>query len=391
MRRLSIVLWLAALFASANAQQVTLTVTNSGDQQRIEVVEADLQAVNKQLGTTNATLLIVRNAFGQEQPYQKSYDGKLLMYVSVQPHSKAVFTITQGKPTGFKCYVSGKLYPERADDITWENDLGIYRVYGPALQRSGEQSFGTDVWVKNIPDLVVEERYKMHMWGVGQRDSLKRAGKPKESSEIYLATSFHHDHGFGLDCYSVGPSLGCGAPALMKNGELIYPYCFKDYKVLDNGPLRLTVELTYHPNNDGIIEHRLISLDRGSHYNKMTVWYEGIKQPTDWASGIVLNGEGQSLLGHDYVPYADPTANPKVHQSQIYVGALFPNGIDETKILKGNKNHGLGILRQYSGKPYTYYFGSAWSSYDVRTMTEWQLLANNYLYNIKNPLITEIK
>ncbi len=391
MRRLSIVLWLAALFASANAQQVTLTVTNPCDQQRIEVVEADLQAVNKQLGTTNATLLIVRNAFGQEQPYQKSYDGKLLMYVSVQPHSKAEFTITKGNPAEYKCYVFGKLYPERADDITWENDLGIYRVYGPALQRSGEQAFGTDVWVKNIPELVVEERYKMHMWGVGQRDSLKRVGKARESSEIYLATSFHHDHGYGLDCYSVGPSLGCGTPALMKNGDLVYPYCFKDYKILDNGPIRFTVELTYHPNNDGIIEHRLISLDRGSHYNKMTVWYEGIKQPTDWASGIVLNGEGQSLLGHDYVLYADPTDNPKVHQSQIYVGALFPNGIDETKILKGNKNHGLGILRQYSGKPYTYYFGSAWSSYDVRTMTEWQLLANNYLYNIKNPLITEIK
>ena len=118
MRRLSIVLWLAALFASANAQQVTLTVTNPCDQQRIEVVEADLQAVNKQLGTTNATLLIVRNAFGQEQPYQKSYDGKLLMYVSVQPHSKAEFTITKGNPAEYKCYVFGKLYPERADDIT---------------------------------------------------------------------------------------------------------------------------------------------------------------------------------------------------------------------------------------------------------------------------------
>lgn len=391
MRRLSIVLWLTALFAGANAQQVTLTVTNPGDQQRLEVVEADLQAINKLLGTTDDASLIVRNALGQEQQYQKSYDGKLLMYVSVQPHSKAEFTITQGKPSGFKYNVSGKLYPERADDITWENDLGIYRVYGPALQRSGEQSFGTDVWVKNIPDLVVEERYKVHMWGVGQRDSLKRAGKPKESSEIYLATSFHHDHGFGLDCYSVGPSLGCGAPALMKNGELIYPYCFKDYKILDNGPLRFTVELTYHPNSDGITEHRLISLDRGSHYNKATVWYDGIRQPTVWASGVVLNGDGQLFLGKDYVLYADPTDNPKVHQSQIYVGTLFPNGVDETKMLKGNKSHGLGIVSQYSGKPYTYYFGSAWSCYDVRTMAEWQLLADNYLHDFKNPLITEIK
>ena len=391
MKRRLLALLTATLFLSANAQQATLTVTNPGDQQRLEVVEADLQVINKLLGITSDEALIVKNALGQEQDSQKSYDGKLLMYVSVQPHSKAEFTITQGKPTGYKCYVFGKSYPERADDITWENDLGIYRVYGPALQRSGEQSFGTDVWVKNTPDLVVEDRYKMHMWGVGLRDSLKRAGKPQESNEIYLATSFHHDHGFGLDCYSVGPSLGCGAPALMKNGELVYPYCFKDYKILDNGPLRFTVELTYHPNSDGFTEHRLITLDRGSHYNKAVVWYDGIRHPTAWASGIVLNGDGQLALGQDYVLYADPTDNPKVHQSQIYVGALFPNGVDETIMLNGRKNHGLGMIRQYSGRPYTYYFGSAWSSYDVKTFTEWELLANNYLHNIKNPLITEIK
>ena len=391
MKRISVLLLLTTLLTVANAQQARLSVTNPSDYQRLEVVEADLQTVNNLLGTNNDEQLIIKNAFGQEQVYQKSYDGKLLMFVSVQPHSTAEYTIVKGKSSSFKSYVFGKLYPERADDITWENDLGIYRVYGPALQRSGEQSFGTDVWVKNIPELVVEERYKMHMWGVGQRDSLKRVGKVKESSEIYLATSFHHDHGYGLDCYSVGPSLGCGAPALMKNGELIFPSCFKDYKILDNGPLRFTVELTYITNSDGVTEHRLISLDRGSHYNKIRVWYDGIKQPIEWASGVVLNGNGHLELGQDYVLYADPTDNPKVHQSQIYVGVLFPNGIDEAKMQKGKKNHGLGIVRQYSGKPYTYYFGSAWSSYDVRTMTEWQLLANNYLYNIKNPLITEIK
>lgn len=391
MKRISVLLLLTTLLTVANAQQARLSVTNPSDYQRLEVVEADLQTVNNLLGTNNDEQLIIKNDFGQEQVYQKSYDGKLLMFVSVQPHSTAEYTIVKGKSSSFKSYVFGKLYPERADDITWENDLGIYRVYGPALQRSGEQSFGTDVWVKNIPELVVEERYKMHMWGVGQRDSLKRVGKVKESSEIYLATSFHHDHGYGLDCYSVGPSLGCGAPALMKNGELIFPYCFKDYKILDNGPLRFTVELTYIPNSDGVTEHRLISLDRGSHYNKIRVWYDGIKQPIEWASGVVLNGNGHLELGQDYVLYADPTDNPKVHQSQIYVGVLFPNGIDEAKMQKGKKNHGLGIVRQYSGKPYTYYFGSAWSSYDVRTMTEWQLLANNYLYNIKNPLITELK
>ena len=368
-----------------------LLVFNPSDHQRQEVVETDLHAVCRQLGIRDDESLIVKNALGQAMTYQKTYDGKLLLYVSVQPRSKAEFTIAKGVPSAFKPFVYGKVYPERDDDLTWENDLSAYRIYGPAVQRHGEQLFGTDIWTKSTRDLVVEERYRQHMWGVGQRDSLKRTGKPKEANEIYVATSFHHDHGNGLDVYSVGPSLGCGAPALMKDGELVFPYCYKDCKIRDNGPLRFTVELTYHPNSDGVTEHRIISLDRGSHYNKATVWYDGIKEPTSWASGVVMNGEGQLVLDKDYVLYADPTDNPKVHQSQIYVGTLFPNGVDETVMLKGNKNHGIGIVRQYSGQPYTYYFGSAWSLYDVRTLAEWKLLANDYLHHIKNPLQTEIK
>ena len=365
---------------------ISLIVKNTGDTQRQEVAEADLQTVCQQLGVGADDQLIVRNAFGQEMTYQKTYDGKLLLYVAVQPGSEAVFTIERGEPSSFKSYVKGKMYPERADDITWENDLGIYRVYGPALQRSGERSFGTDVWVKNTPELVVEERYQMHMWGVGQRDSLKRIGQPEEANKIYVATSFHHDHGQGLDCYGVGVSLGCGAPALMKDGALLFPYCYKTYRILDNGPLRFTVELTYNTTAEGITEHRLISLDRGSHFNCMTVWYDGIKEPVALATGVVLHSEDHLLLDKHYVLYADPTDNPKVHQSQIYVGTLFPEGVDDTLMLKGEVNHGLGIVHQYQGQPYSYYFGSAWSGYDVRTMAQWQLVANEYLQNLAHPL-----
>lgn len=370
---------------------ISLIVKNTGDTQRQEVAEADLQTICQQLGSGTDDPLIVRNAFGQEMTYQKTYDGKLLLYVAVQPGSEAVFTIEKGETSSFKSYVKGKCYPERADDITWENDLGIYRVYGPALQRSGERSFGTDVWVKNTPELVVEQRYQMHMWGVGQRDSLKRIGQPEEANKIYVATSFHHDHGQGLDCYGVGASLGCGAPALMKDGALLFPYCYKTYQILDNGPLRFTVELTYDTTADGVTEHRLISLDRGSHFNRMTVWYDGIKEPMALATGVVLHSEDHLLLDKHYVLYADPTDNPKVHQSQIYVGTLFPEGVDDTLMLKGELNHGLGIVRQYQGQPYIYYFGSAWSCYDVRTMVQWQLVADEYLQNLKNTLTIRIQ
>ena len=381
------------------AADLILLVSNPSDNQRQEVVEAGLETICQQLGIESGEPFMVKNAFGQEMTYQKTYDGKLLLDVSVQPHSQATFIITKGEPSAFKSYVKGKVYPERADDITWENDRGIYRVYGPALQRSGERSFGIDVWVKNTSELVVEDRYKDHMWGVRQRDSLKRAGKPEEANKIYVATSFHHDHGYGLDCYGVGPSLGCGAPALMKcgapalmkNGQLVFPWCYKTYKILDNGPLRFTVELTYNTSRDGITEHRIISLDKGSHFNRMTVWYDGITQPTTLAAGIVLHDNDNLLLDKRYVLYADPTDNPQVHQTQIYVGTLFPNGIDETLRLEGELPHAIGILRHYSGEPYTYYFGSAWSKFDIHTMAQWQLAADDYLHHLSNPLKIELK
>ena len=379
------------LLLSLLCATISLIVRNTGDTQRQEVAEADLQTICQQLGIGTDDPLTIKNAFGQEITYQKTYDGKLLLYVAVQSGSEAVFTVTKGEPSSFKSYVMGKCYPERADDITWENDLGIYRVYGPALQRSGERSFGTDVWVKNIPELVVEDRYRMHLWGVGQRDSLKRIGQSTEANEIYVATSFHHDHGQGLDCYGVGASLGCGAPALMRDGALLFPYCYKTYRILDNGPLRFTVELTYNTTADGVTEHRLISLDRGSHFNRMTVWYDGIKEPMTLATGVVLHSEDHLLLDKNYVLYADPTDNPKVHQSQIYVGTLFPKGVDKTLVLKGELNHGIGMIFGYRGEPYTYYFGSAWSGYDVRTMAQWQLTAEEYLQNLTNPLKIRIE
>ena len=109
------------------------------------------------------------------------------------------------------------------------------------------------------------------------------------------------------------------------------------------------------------------------------------------ATGVVLHSEENLLLDKHYVLYADPTDNPKVHQSQIYVGTLFPNGIDETLMLKGELNHGLGILHNYLGEPYVYYFGSAWSCYDVRTMAQWKLTAEEFLQNLTNPLKIRIE
>jgi hypothetical protein len=51
----------------------------------------------------------------------------------------------------------------------------------------------------------------------------------------------------------------------------------------------------------------------------------------------------------------------------------------------------LGIVNDYQGKPYTYYFGSAWSRYDVRTQDEWQQRIDWTMRSLRNPLTVEVK
>ena len=386
------------------AQEVTITVTNDEKCQRQEVVEVDADAVFQKLGLAKDGKFIVKNALGQEVGYQLTYDGKLLIDASVRPCGSAVFTVKPGIPQPMKVFVTGKQYPERVDDIAWENDRTAYRVYGPALQRSGERAFGVDVWLKNTPDLEVSKRYATELGNHSQIEALKAAGKTDEAFQVEIATTYHFDHGYGLDCYKVGPSLGCGAPALMDGKELILPYCYASYKILDNGPLRFTVELTYNPTeikgDKNVVEHRIISLDKGSNFNKAVVWYDGLSKARDVAAGVVVHAEDTEsvVLGKNFVQYADPTDNPSKQNFQIFVATLFPEGdVTTTKLMSkkpanGIAGHAVGVLKNYkSGNRFTYYFGSAWSKNDVRTQREWQLRIDEFLEALATPLHVNVK
>ena len=383
-----------------HAQQATIVVSNPTSASRTELISLCMSEVKAKLG--NATpkkgeAYIVKNKRGQQIGSQITHDGYLLIDTSVRPHGSATYYVSIGKPYQQKVYATGALYKIRKDDIAWENDRCAYRVYGPALQRTGERSFGTDVWVKNTPDTVVYERYVKDMNGNIKGDKI-------DAKVRDILTSFHLDHGNGLDPYRVGATLGLGAPSLMVGKNQVLPYCYKDYRILDNGPLRFTVELTYNPSTVGdmknVVEHRIISLDKGSNFNKMTVWYDGLTTPTDFATGFPIHEEDTETktFAKDYVSYADPTDNVEVNNSQVYVGVLFPEGIDHTyyqlfdKKHDGATGHALGLKRGLKNQEkYSYYFGAAWSKYDVRSYAEWQIRIKDYLDALKNPLQVEIK
>ena len=174
---------------------------------------------------------------------------------------------------------------------------------------------------------------------------------------------------------------------------LLMPYVFNRYEILDDGPLRFTVHLVQNKTRvDGcdIEEHRIIQLDKQSNFNRMTVWYEGLDHAVSFCSGVVIQREDPDpvVLGPNYVYYTDPTDQPRVHQAPLYVAALFPNGTVETRRHRG---HALGILSDYRGDRYTYYFGSAWSKYDVRTPQEWQARIEWFLRGLDAPLQVSVR
>lgn len=44
--------------------------------------------------------------------------------------------------------VTGRVYPERNDDLAWENEFVAFRAYGPKTQRRGERGYGYDIFLK---------------------------------------------------------------------------------------------------------------------------------------------------------------------------------------------------------------------------------------------------
>lgn len=386
---------------SANGAATRLAVVNESNEFRQQVVEVDAKELYAKIGIQGGRQFVVFDEGGLEVPYQLSSDGKVLLDAGVRPHAVLTFTIKKGTPKNYASVCYGRVYNERKDDYAWENDRGAYRVYGPALQKTGERSYGTDVWSKNTPELVVEQRYWIEdVVMMPAVEKLRRENRQRGDS-LYRLNSYHNDHGRGMDLYKVGATLGCGTPALMVDGKLNYPYCFRDCEILDNGPMRTKVHLTYHParigNDTAVVEHRYIELDKGSNFNRVVVKYDGLTQTVDLATGVVLHSEDKDNveLGSAYVLYADPTDNPRVNNCQLFVATLYPEGISETRKLLfdkpsgGNEGHALGVKNNYDGDSYTYYFGSAWSKYDIRTMQEWKARTEWTLRSLQQPLKTE--
>lgn len=276
--------------------------------------------------------------------------------------------------------VSGRIYPERADDVAWENELVGFRVYGPGTQKKGEKSFGYDIFFK-YPDrgLVLENLYGPETnpatWE--KYDSLKRID-PKLAKEFENSISYHIDHGLGMDCYAVGSTLGDGVAALLENDAISFPWCYDKAAILENGPDRFSFSLDFAPRivgNDTITEHRIISLDSNSYMNDCTVWYDGLTAERDIVVGFPLRGGSPIISDPDkgILTYADPTQGPG--NGKALLGVV----VNAKGELMQKEGHALLKYRIAPTDKFTYRWGFAWDRTSFPTLAEWY----DYLAGLK--------
>lgn len=388
---------------------MTVTVTNPLALGRTgEMVEIPMSEVVDRLKLADTAQIVVLDSDGQQVAYQVTYDEKVIFPATVAANGKSVYTIQPGTPETFNVVACGKYYPERLDDIAWENDLGGYRAYGPALQARGERGFGYDIFTKyNTAEPVLEGMYEKEL-SKELRDKIAELQKtdPKAASELRRSISYHIDHGYGMDCYAVGPTLGCGTSALMAGDTIIYPYCYRTQEILDNGPLRFTVKLEFNPlvvrGDSNVVETRIISLDAGSYLNKTVISYTNLKEAMPVTTGLVLrepDGVVTADAENGYITYVDPTTERDGSSGKIFVGAAFPAPVKEAKTVLfsgaekkergGADGHVLAISDYEPGSEYTYYWGSAWDKAAIKTIDVWNKYMAEYAQKLHAPLSVE--
>jgi pectinesterase len=371
--------------ASAGSGTARLEVKNSLDIARPEVVlELPLTEVLRRTEIGKPENIRVSDiSMGGDLPtqlYSSIGDGPadtLLVLVSVGSRQTIRLRVHEAEHTPLtKPLVFGRPVPERMDDFAWENDKVAFRVYGPALQATGEISSGIDVWSKRVPDLIINDWYARDAEGT-------RTKNP--------ALSYHEDNGQGMDGYKVGPSRGCGGTGIFLDGKLLASLNYTSVRIIAAGPIRFSFELKYAPwkaGNEDINESKRITLDAGSHLNRIEstmAWSSNAER--DFATGLALHAGSQVSVaaGGRIVSVWESTSEAQAGMDAT--GIVWASG-PVARRAEANGNT-LLVTPARPGKAISYFAGQGWSEGDMPNRSAWNTYLQNFLLQQLHPL--EIK
>jgi hypothetical protein len=354
--------------------KMNISIQNNSDIDHNEsVVSIKWETIVSHFPEIDTTQFVVINSITKKQlPFQLEHRGSktiqnLLVQVDVKAKSALPLLIQKGKPKTFVTKTYARFVPERKDDFAWENDRIAFRTYGKAIEKTKEDAYGIDVWVKRTSKMVINDRYKR--------------------------MEYHIDHGDGMDYYHVGSSLGAGNMAPYVNDTIRFSANYHQWKVLDNGPLRSTFQLIYDTWDAGGIKvkaTKTISLDAGSQLNRIENVYsfEGdkplpivvgiIKRPE---TGIMSLNEQQGIMA-----YWEPTHGL---DGTTAVGCILTTPVNNMVV--GNTQM-LAKTAVKNNEPIIYYSGAVWDKAGkITNAKQWFHYLDTFYQQIKQPLIITLK
>ncbi|MHA4895431.1 DUF4861 family protein [Pedobacter sp. PWIIR3] len=329
--------------------------------------------ISKMPGLRAGNIRIFDANGGTEVPYQLEYLGmstpqNLLLKITLPAGKTRAMRITAGKPSLVVTNVYGRYVPERKDDFAWENDKIAFRMYGKALEATNENAFGLDVWAKRTEKMVVDKWYK--------------------------TGDYHADHGYGLDYYSVGFTLGAGDIAPFIEGKVWFPKNYRSWKILDNGPIRFTFELGYDEWNAAGRKVKVVkryALDAGSQLNRVeaTFTFDGEQGQLPVVAGIVLRKEQNPIVLKEKNGVAGYWEPEHGMDGTLGIGTIM---LDEKSEMTSTAEYLLTLINASTGKPVVYYNGAAWSKAGhITSATQWFNYLNSFQQTLAQPLIVTIK
>jgi len=385
---LSAALSLSALLAGCSDKSMDVSVRNHSGSPRKEIVEIPLADINSRLGEAQGFTVTCGS---DTLPSQITSDNTLIFLADLPAEGEATYLISpDSSDSSYIPTTLGREYPERNDDLAWENDLIAYRAYGPTTQRNGEKGYGYDIFFK-YPDkgTVLERLYasqtSQRNWQIA--DSLQKVD-PDAAKTWRDSITYHIDHGYGMDCYAVGQTLGAGVAAIAEGDSIYFPWCYDKAEILDNGPLRFKARLAFAPvakgSSPAVTEYREITLDEGSRLNHGRVWYEGLSDTATVVAGMPRRDDTEAILdsSDSFVAYGDPTTGPD--NGRALLGVLS----SPAQIMKPVEKYGHLLLEGRLAPTDTldYYFGYAWSRTGMENLGEWADYLKVYSDNLENPL-----
>ncbi|SMO48799.1 DUF4861 family protein [Solitalea koreensis] len=352
------------------AQQKTIQISNAlGVQRSEEIVSiswSDILKASPDVDTANFKVInVVSKA---ELLYQLEYKGtshvqNLLVQVSVPAKGTLSLKLVKGKHQVFRAKTFARYVPERKDDFAWENDRIAFRTYGRELEKfPNEMSYGVDVWTKRTDSLILNKWYK--------------------------SGTYHIDKGEGMDHYHVGYTLGAGNVAPYINDTIWFPRNYTKWKVLDNGPLRSSFQLSYDEwlaSGRKVNVVKTVSLDAGSQVSRTEAEYSwNDAKPLPLVIGIIKRPEN-GLISLDekggIMTYWEPVESKN---GTTGVGCIFTTPVKQMMVKQGHL-----LTETILNKPSSivYYNGAAWDRAGKITSAEaWMNYLNQKAETLKNPL-----